>query len=53
MASAAIPDSLLQWAKSDSGPDEKLNQLMKLAFGSRYITTLDHPVAEKLRGVKF
>jgi GAF domain-containing protein len=30
MASAAIPDSLLQWAKSDSGPDEKLNQLMRL-----------------------
>src|SRR5215472_6363825 len=34
-------------------PDLTLNQLMKLAFGSRYITTLDHPVAEKLRGVKF
>ena len=30
MATAVISDSLLQWAKSESGLDEKLNQLVEL-----------------------
>jgi hypothetical protein len=42
-ASAALPEP--EW------PELSLRELLQLAFGKRYITSLDHPVVRKLRGL--
>jgi hypothetical protein len=42
-ASASLPEP--EW------PELSMHELLKLAFGERFITSIDHPVVKRLRGL--
>jgi hypothetical protein len=44
IASAALPEP--EW------PDLKLSELLRIAFKDKFIRSPDHPVVEKLRGLR-